>query len=111
LLRHVAFVLEGGHLVACLYAGHLRGHDLDLLVRPTRPARSADLPNVVTVGDIPASHVFFSVDWVCWPMPHLWPLRKTGKRARAGNWSHRGQEPSMGREAGDAISVPSPLKA
>jgi hypothetical protein len=38
LLRHVAFMLEGVHLVLRMYAGHLRDHDLDLLVELLREA-------------------------------------------------------------------------
>jgi hypothetical protein len=132
LLRHVAFVLEGGHLVLHLYAGHLRGHDLDLLVGPTRPAGSADLPDVVLVGDIPASHVFLGVDWVCWLTPRMWPPFIAS--FLGGNWPPGTQTIPVGagnmetrvggkpkppwtgtiygaREAGHAISVPSPLEA
>jgi hypothetical protein len=73
LLRHVAFMLEGGHLVLLLYAGHLSGHDLDLLVIRTRPTSSAYLLDVALVGYIPARHVFFGVDWVWWSLSRRWP--------------------------------------
>jgi hypothetical protein len=87
----------------------LRGHDLDLLIERTRPAGSAHLPDVVRVGDIPATHVFLGVDLVWWSTPRQWhtfiALILGGIWPPGAKYSGHGgkQENERGRATGAAV--------